>query len=432
MTGSPPPIDPVTTSPDLPVECEVAIIGGGIVGLVAALNLAERGVPVVVIEKGRLAGEQSSRNLGWVRKMGRGQADLPLALESDRLWEEMPARVGADLGYRRTGILYAVRTEGQLAPHEAWMDSVGHGLDSRLVTNEEIAELIPGGQEDWYGGIHTPSDGKAEPQLAASAIARAAMAKGATIVENCAVRALSLSGGRVSGVMTERGEVRCNSVILAGGVWSRRFLGNHGVSFPTLPVIASVLRTKPMLGPTDMAVGAPDFSFRKDHTGGFTITQRGGFIAPLALDSMLLARKFLPVLGAEWKQIRLSLGRHFLDDLSMQRRWPATGPSPFEDHRTTNPPVNDRLNAEAMTNLRAAWPAFSKAEIARTWAGMIDITPDAHPVIAPLDELPGVVVASGFSGHGFGTAPAAGQLAADLATGAAPLINPAPYALTRF
>lgn len=433
MTWAPPPIDPVRTSDALPRDCEVAIIGGGIVGLMAALTLAERGVPVVVFEKGTLAGEQSSRNLGWVRKTGRALPDLPLAMESDRLWDIMPQRVGRDVGFRRTGILYCVRNEAQLAPHEAWLDAVGdHHLGSRLVSNAEIADLVPGGQEGWHGGIYTPSDGKAEPQLAASAIARAAMAKGAVIIEQCAVRGLSLAAGRVAAVVTERGELACKVAILAGGVWSRRFLGNYDVSLPTLPVVASVLRTKPIVGPTDIAVGAPDFSFRKDHSGGFTITQRGGFIAPLALDSLLLARQFAPVLRKEWRQIRLSLGRHFLDDLALPRRWQPTGPSPFEKQRTINPDVSEALNAEALANLRAAWPVFKDAQVARSWAGMIDITPDANPVIAPVDAISGLILASGFSGHGFGTSPAAGGLAADLAMGTRPIVDPAPYTLSRF
>lgn len=433
MMGAPPPLEPVKTSRSLPFECEVAIIGGGIVGLVAALTLAERGVPSVVLEKGRIAGEQSSRNLGWVRKMGRGLADLPLALASDRLWQDIARRIGIDLGYRKTGILYAVRTEAELAPHAAWLSAVGSGhLDSRMVSNAEIARLVPGGVASWHGGIYTPSDGKAEPQLAANGIARAAMAKGAKIVENCAVRGLSLANGQVAGVFTERGEIRCKVVILAGGVWSRRFLGNHGVSLPVLPVLASVLRTEPMAGPGDIAVGAPDFSFRKDHTGGFTITQRGAFIAPLTLDSVLLAHRYLPTLRAEWKHIRLSLGRHFLDDLATPRRWQPDGKSPFEDCRILNPAVSEALNAEAMRNLCAAWPMFRGAQIARSWAGMIDITPDAHPVISHVDRIPGLVLASGFSGHGFGTSPAAGQLAAELAIGANLVVDPKPYEISRF
>lgn len=425
-------ITPVETSSAYPPATKVVVIGGGIVGLTAALTLAERGVPVTVIEKGFLAGEQSSRNLGWIRKMGRSPEDLPLALAAESLWGAMPKRVGADVGYRQAGIMYVARSRSEMAGHESWHRAASEfDLGSRLLTPAEIDRLVPGGTGGWAGGIITPSDGRAEPTLAASAIARAAMAKGAIIVEKCAARTLSTSGGRVSGVVTERGEIRCEHVILAGGQWSRRFLANLGVSLPTLPLVASVLRTEPMDGPTDIAVGAPDFSFRKGLDGGYTITQRGAFIVPIVLDSLLIGHRYLSTLRAQWKNMRLSLGSDFLDDLSLDRRWGAKDISPFERIRTMDPSTNDGLNSEALTNLAAAWPAFEKARIAQAWAGMIDVTPDALPVISPVGKIPGLTTASGFSGHGFGTAPAAGQLAADIATGEAPIVDPTPYRLGR-
>lgn len=428
-----PVIVPVQTTIDLPDVTTVVVIGGGIVGLTAALVLAERGIPVVVIEKGRIAAEQSSRNLGWIRKMGRGKADVPLALASDRLWADMPERLGADVGYRQAGIMYLARTESEMTAHRQWLQSVDElGLDSRLLVPAEIDKLVPGGTGDWVGGIYTASDGRAEPTLASSAIARQALAKGALIVENCGARTLSMSAGRVSGVVTERGEIRCDQVLLAGGIWSRRFLGNLGIALPTLPLVASVLRTAPMEGPTDIAVGAPDFSFRKRHDGGYTITQRGALFAPLILDHLLIGHRYLETLRAQWKNVRISLGGDFIRDLALARRWTGKDRSPFEHLRTMDPPVNQALNEEALQNLAKAWPVFNNVAVRQAWAGMIDVTPDSLPVISPVAKVPGLTLASGFSGHGFGTSPAAGQLAADLILGTAPIVDPTPYRLDRF
>lgn len=427
-----PTIDPVQTQQQLPPATTVVIIGAGIIGLTAALTLAERNIPVVVLEKGRVAGEQSSRNLGWVRKTSRHADDIPLALAADRLWAGMPERVGADVGYRQAGIMFIARNEAQMNMHANWLKSVEHlGLDTRLLSAREIADKVPGGKGDWQGGIYTPSDARAEPTQASSAIARKAMALGAVIIENCAVRTLQTAGGRVSGVVTERGEIRCEQVLLAGGLWSRRLLGNHGIDLPTLPLVCSVLRTQPMEGPTETAVGAPDFSFRKHKDGGFIITQRGKLDAFLTLDHLLLGRRYLPQLKAQRDFLKISLGKYFLDDLTLARRWKSDAVSPFEKVRVTDPAANATLNGDALRNLRAAWPVFEKAEIAQAWAGTIDVTPDSNPVIGPVAALPGLTLATGFSGHGFGTSPAAGHLAADLVSGETPIIDPAPYRFER-
>ena len=422
-----PVISPVTPSQTLPDATTVVIIGGGIVGLTAALTLAERNIPVVVLEKGRIAGEQSSRNLGWIRKTSRALEDIPLAQAADRLWAGMAARVGSDVGYRQAGIMFVARNDQQMALHEKWLSGVSAaGLDTRLLSHAQIAAQVPGGAEKWAGGIYTASDGRAEPTLAASAIANAAIARGAVILENCAVRGLATSNGKVSGVITERGEIRCEQVLLAAGAWSRRFLGNHGINLPTLPLICSVMRTKPLEGPANIAVGAPDFSFRKHQDGGFIITQRGALDAPITLDHLLIGTRYLPQLRQARDNLRISLGKYFVKDLALARRWRSSRRSPFEQIRTLDPQANSALNQEAMRNLRAAWPVFQQAEMAESWAGVIDVTPDSNPVIGPVASMPGLTLATGFSGHGFGTSPAAGQLAADLVTGHTPLIDPAP------
>ncbi|MCA1177861.1 MULTISPECIES: NAD(P)/FAD-dependent oxidoreductase [unclassified Pantoea] len=428
-----PVISPVTPSQTLPDATTVVIIGGGIVGLTAALTLAERNIPVVVLEKGRIAGEQSSRNLGWIRKTSRALEDIPLAQAADRLWAGMATRVGSDVGYRQAGIMFVARNEQQMSLHEKWLSGVSAaGLDTHLLSHAQIAAQVPGGAEKWAGGIYTASDGRAEPTLAASAIANAAIARGAIIMDHCAVRGLVTSSGKVSGVMTERGEIRCDQVLLAAGAWSRRFLGNHSISLPTLPLICSVMRTKPLEGPANIAVGAPDFSFRKHQDGGFIITQRGALDAPITLDHLLIGTRYMPQLRQARDNLRISLGKYFMKDLALARRWRSDRRSPFEQVRTLDPLANPALNQEAMRNLRAAWPVFQQAEMAESWAGVIDVTPDSNPVIGPVASMPGLTLATGFSGHGFGTSPAAGQLAADLVTGHTPLIDPAPYRFERF
>ncbi|QIB64941.1 NAD(P)/FAD-dependent oxidoreductase [Kineobactrum salinum] len=425
-------LNSVRTIDEFPESTTVVIIGGGIIGVTAALTLAERNIPVVLLEKGHIAGEQSSRNLGWIRKTSRHVADVPLALAADRLWAEMPERIGQSVGYKQCGVMFLAKTEEQMTIHEAWARSVqSFCLDSQLLSAGEIDERIPNGKGQWAGGIYTPSDGRAEPSIAVSAMARAAIAKGAHLIQNCAVRTLTTSGGKVSGVVTERGEIRCDQVLLAGGTWSRRFLGNMGIALPTLPVIGSVLRTRPMEGPTDISVGGPDFSFRKHQDGGYIITQRSALSAPLTLDHLLIGWRYLNQLRANFGFLRTSLGREFVEDLKLGRRWGANSYTPFEKIRTRDPKVDSELNQEALANLRNAWPIFDKAEIEEAWAGVIDITPDTNPVIDRIKAVPGLTVATGFSGHGFGTGPAAGQLAADLVSNTDPIVDPNTYRFDR-
>lgn len=421
------------TQTQLPSSADVVIVGGGIVGVTAALSLAERGISVVLVEKGHIGCEQSSRNLGWIRKTSRHSNDVPLALAADKLWAEMASRVGRDVGYQQAGILFLSKTREQLVMHQRWLESVASlSLDSKILTPSDIEKLVPGGQNNWLGGLYTPSDGYAEPTIAVAAIAKAAMKKGAIFIQHCALRTLIRKNGQVIGVHTEKGDIKCQQVLLAGGAWSRRFLGNLGVSLPTLPLICSVLRTKPMEGPTNIAVGGPDFSFRKHKGGGFIITQRGKLDAPITLDHLLIGHKYFEQLRGQASFLKVGLGKYFFEDLKLSRRWKAKGASPFEKVRVNDPQANTFLNQQALDNLAKAWPIFKDAEIEEAWAGVIDVTPDSVPVIDKIDTIPGLTVATAFSGHGFGTGPAAGQLAADLIANVTPIIDPTPYRFERF
>src|SRR5471030_2718996 len=113
-----PRVDPVPSDSVLPPRAGVVIVGGGIIGASTALFLAKKGIPTVLCEKGHIAGEQSSRNWGWCRKMGRDPRELPLIIESLRIWQGMNAMVEAETGFRQPGIAYLCETAEELAVQE--------------------------------------------------------------------------------------------------------------------------------------------------------------------------------------------------------------------------------------------------------------------------------------------------------------------------
>ena len=428
-----PRIDQIETDQVIPKRVDVVIIGGGIVGVCTAMFLAEKGVSVALCEKGHIAGEQSSRNWGWCRKMGRDVAEIPLAIESLRFWEQMNTRVEGETGFRKEGVVYLCETQDDIARHEEWLEHARpYQLDSHLLSPDAVDKLLPGSARKWKGALYTPSDGRAEPQKAAPAIAAAARRMGAYILTGCAVRGIETSAGRVSGAVTEKGTIACDTVVVAGGAWSRLFLGNMGVTFPQLKILGSVMRTKPLDGVPSPAVGASDFAFRRRLDGGYTVAQRGANIAPIVPDSFRLFFDFLPALRKQWHELRLRVNGRFIEEWQIPKRWSLDQKTPFETVRVLDPAPVDSILEEAKVNLARNFPAFRNMEIAESWGGLVDVMPDAVPVISHVPGVPGLVIASGMSGHGFGLGPGTGRLAADLVTGDVPIADPTPFRYERF
>ena len=424
-------LDATVTDPDLPRRTGVVVIGAGVIGISTALSLAEKGVAVTVLEKGRVGAEQSSRNWGWCRTTGRDLAEVPLAMESVRMWDRMAARIGADVGFRRAGVAYVAETARELAGHAAWLERArDYQVGSRLLDADETAALLPGAGRRFAGALHTPTDGKAEPQHAVPAMAAAARRLGVVILEGCAARGLDMQAGRVAGVVTERGRIACDAAVLAGGAWSRLFCGNQGVNFPQLKVLGSVLRTAPMAGP-EITTGGHDWSFRKRADGGYTIAQRNNMLTPIVPDSFRLLPRFGASFVQNRRELKLRLDGRFLQEWRTPRRWALDRASPFEAVRVLDPQPSAASLAFARRRLVQAFPAFASMQVAGAWGGLIDVTPDGVPVISAVEAVPGFHLASGFSGHGFGIGPGAGRLMADLVAGDPPLVDPAPFRLTR-
>ena len=427
---------PIAFSDRLPEAVDVVVVGAGIVGTSAAYFLAERGVKVLLCEKGRVAGEQSSRNWGWVRQQGRDWAELPVMMESSRIWRELAQRTGEkDLAFKVCGCLYLAETEAQMAKCETWHALAReHQLDTRLLSREEASAVAPDLNGRWVGGMLTASDGRAEPYVAVPALARAARKLGASIIENCAVRSLETHAGCVSAALTERGAVRTDRVLLAGGAWSTFFAANVGVALPQLMVRSTAGRTHAVAGPRIPNVSMAGFGIRSREDGGYTVATGDLAEHYVSPSSFKYFAKFLKLLRVSAKDVRLMpvIPAGYPGAWTSKRRWSGEEPSPFEGVRVLNPQPSEivRQRLEKRIPERAPW--LAGAGIAELWAGMIDVTPDAVPYLGEAASPRGLVIGTGLSGHGFGIGPGAGRVLADLLEDRPPGHDIARFRVQRF
>src|ERR1700734_1310024 len=184
-----PSVDSVIADEVVPAATGVVVIGGGIIGTFAALTLAGRGLSLGLLGKGYIAGDQSSRNWGWCRQAGRDAREMPLIVQSLQLWRDMNRSTEFDVGFRQCGVLYVGESESDEKRFAEWMDMAKpYGIGARIVQGAELAALMPGASRTFSCGFHVPTDGCAEPQRAAPALARAAQPKGASLLGPCAAR----------------------------------------------------------------------------------------------------------------------------------------------------------------------------------------------------------------------------------------------------
>jgi glycine/D-amino acid oxidase-like deaminating enzyme len=246
------------------------------------------------------------------------------------------------------------------------------------------------------------------------------------------VRGVETAAGRIAGVVTEKGRIACANVVLAGGAWSRLFCGNLGVDLPQLKVLASVMRTEPLSGGPEISASGGLFGIRKRMDGGYTVATLGVRTIDLVPDNFRLFAPYLPALRLHRKKLRFRVGRRWVEEWRMARRWSLDETTPFEAVRTLDPEPDPYVLERAQSAVAEAFPLFREVVVAERWGGMIDVMPDAIPVISAVDRLPGFFIATGFSGHGFGIGPGAGKLVADMVAGDPTLVDPTAFRLTRF
>ena len=411
---------PITYAGALPKAADVVVIGGGIIGVCTALYLARGGASVVLLEKGRIAGEQSSRNWGWIRQQGRDPDELPIMGEAKQRWKELAADTNVDFGLRQGGVTYFAPTAKKLAGFERWTEyASSQGVDSRILNAAETAAMFPDMSKPMAGAMVTPSDMRAEPWLAVPALAAIAKRAGVQLVENCAVRMLDIQAGRVAGVICETGLVKTSSVVLAGGAWSALFLRNHGVDIPQLSVRETVAATHALPEVYGGAAADGRVAFRRRIDGGYTLAPSGIaelFIGP---DAFRAASKYLPLLRqAPFDQTYLPAAPSgFPDAWGTVRQWNGAEVTPFEQMRVLNPAPNQKYLRRITKEFAALFPAMPKVRLKAAWAGMIDTMPDVVPIVDHCAQIPGLVIGTGMSGHGFGIGPGMGRVLAALVSG---------------
>ena len=182
---------------------------------------------------------------------------------------------------------------------------------------------------------------------------------------------------------------------------------------------------------SNSTLGATGASLRRRLDGGYTIARTGAARFDIIPAAFRHLRAFTPILKDRWRILKLRFGSAYFGPLG-RHRWQGDERSPFEALRVFDPAPDHQLLDTVLQSAKALFPQLADAQPAERWGGMIDVMPDEIPVIGPVDRLPGLVLATGLSGHGFGLGPGVGYLAAQFATGREPLVDTEPFRYERF
>jgi glycine/D-amino acid oxidase-like deaminating enzyme len=279
--------------------------------------------------------------------------------------------------------------------------------------------------------MYTPSDGHAEPVKATEAFARAAAVHGATIRTGTVVRAVLAAGGAVTGVATETEEIRARHVVCAAGAWSAPLLRSIGLSLPRRLVRATVARTSSVAPITRAGVWGPEVAFRQRRDGSLNLAAGGATDYDITLDALQHLRLFWPNYWQNRKLFRFHFGSPLRSDLARLASGAARRRS-FPYERDADPQPNRDKVERSLAAFQRLFPEVRGLRIERSWAGYIDTTPDVVPVIDAVPAPRGLIVAAGFSGHGFAMGPIAGRLVAETVVDGKPSLDLAGFRLARF
>ena len=347
-------------------SADVVIIGGGVMGCGIAYYLAKEGLKPVVIEKSDVGGEASGSNGGGVRQSARNLKEIPLAMESVRMYGELHEELGMDVEYVRKGNLRLCTTEEELASMGKSVENQkAVGLDLELLDRKQILDLNPYIGEKVIGASYCPTDGHVNPFLVNYGYFKRAKERGVRFSTQEQVVGISLKKGRVAGVVTNKQTIDTDLVVNAAGVGGRSVANMVGLDIPMQPVFSEALITEPYppLFPQMFGHAKGLFYGRQTVHGPFFW---GGFVGT----EQYIYRHGKPQF-------------HFIG------------------------PAISRAVIEY-------FPVLKDLNVIRVWSGLIAGMSDGIPVLGLTEEVPGFVFCTGFSGHGFGLAPVICRLMCEL------------------
>ncbi len=347
-------------------RCDVAIVGGGIVGSSAALALRKLGKSVVLLERDLCGSRSSGVNYGGVRRQGRSLIQLPLAQRAHAIWGKLPELLGSACEYTRSGHLKIARSESDLASLIAYKNkSEPFGLGLTIFSGHQLRELYPWLSERVVGGSLCAEDGHANPRLVSPAFARAARQAGAQLMEHTQVIDIEKSNGLFTLTTNASQDVQAPVLLNCAGAWASFVAEKFNEPVPMVSAHPTMAVTEPMPAFMSLSLGVEGGGIyaRQAYRGNCVIGGSRGF----ALDE----QRARPSREA----IQLVLAR----------------------------------SVELL-------PQLQHANIIRTWSGTEGYLPDHEPVIGPSQTTPGLFHGFGFAGSGFQIGPAVGEVLAELAT----------------
>jgi glycine/D-amino acid oxidase-like deaminating enzyme len=377
---------------------DVVVIGAGVIGCSVAWHLATLGAGrVLVLDRGQVGNGTSAMSSGILRTHYSVPQNVELAQRSWRFFERFAEHLDdpeASAGLVKCGYLIVAPEGDKVAPlRESLAAQAARGIAVDLLDARAAHEKLPIARFDDAVVIgHEPDAGFADATLTATSFARAARRRGVVFREGVAATALAIEGGRVCGVLTDDGATGCihtGMVVSAQNIWASELAAWAGID---VPLVAERHRVLALAGPAPYTRAMPVF---KD----------------LGSPGMLYGRSY----GGT--QMLVSEG---------------TAGEVLATPDTTQGEVSMDLVAHIGEQVAARFPGWEEAALASSWTGVYDVTPDWNPVLGPVPGLEGLVVAFGFSGHGFKLSPAVGRVLAQAALGLPTDVPLATYALERF